>query len=155
MKWIVVTLAGLLACSAALADDWRREGSDAEKLEQLIRAMPNTAALMLQVGDRYNNLYWAARQGQWEYAGYQLAEMQGVLRRNMVTRPGRAEDLQAFMDDGFEGMEAAIEARNDELFLRAFEHMRGQCMACHAASGYEFIRLPAQPPRPDNPALYE
>ncbi|WP_077280020.1 hypothetical protein [Thioalkalivibrio denitrificans] len=154
-EWIVLILAGMLASSAALADDWRRDGSDAEKLEQLIRAMPNTAAIMLQVGERYNNLYWAARQGQWEYAGYQMAEMQGALRRNAVTRPGRAADIQKFLDEGFEGMEEAIEAQDDQRFFRSFEQMRGQCMVCHADSGYAFIKLPAQPPRPNNPALYQ
>ena len=154
-KWIVFGLAGLLSCSVAVADDWRSDGSDAEKLEQLIRAMPNTAALMLQVGDRYNNLYWAARQGQWEYAGYQMAEMQGALRRNAVTRPGRAANLQSFLDEGFEGMKEAIEAQDDERFFRSFEQMRGQCMSCHADTGYAFIAVPAQPPRPSNPALYQ
>lgn len=154
-KWVVFAAIGLLSGSVAVADDWRRDGSDAEKLEQLIRAMPNTAALMLQVGDRYNNLYWAARQGQWEYANYQMTEMQGVVRRNAVTRPGRADDLQKFLDEGFEGMEEAIEAQDDERFFGSFEQMRVQCMVCHANTGYGFIVIPAEPPLPSNAALHQ
>jgi hypothetical protein len=72
-----------------------------------------------------------------------------------VTRPGRAADIRTFLDEGFDGMAEAIEAEDQAGFFRSFERMRAQCMACHAASGYEFIRLPAQPPRPANPALYE
>lgn len=28
-KWIVFAVAGLLSCSVAVADDWRRDGKDA------------------------------------------------------------------------------------------------------------------------------
>ncbi len=145
---------GLAVTTVAAADDWRRTADESTKIDQLVRAMPNTADLMLHVGERYNNLYWAARQEQWDFAAYQAKELRGVLNRNKVTRPGRAADIDQFLELAWPEIEEATASRDWDRFEAAFGSMRSACLACHATTGYDFIGLPLVPQRPANPALH-
>lgn len=43
--------------------DWRKTGSDEEKLDNVVQVIPSTADIMFQMGERYRNLHWAGKQG--------------------------------------------------------------------------------------------
>ena len=103
MKAILIhalMLSGLLVAGGALGTDWRKEGDDAERLQKLVELVPGTAHWMIEMGDRYQNLYWAAKQGKWEFATYQSEEIEKLMQVVMLARPKRAASAQMFLDNG-------------------------------------------------------
>ena len=134
-------------------NDWRKTGSDKEKLNNVVKVIPSTADIMFQMGERYRNLYWAGKQGKWEFAQYQTEEMQSLIKELILTRPNRAATAQAFLLDAFKGFENAIEQKDWPKFQNAFALMREQCMICHRQNEHAFIVLNKTPPKGNSPAL--
>lgn len=157
--WILAALAALMMMTTAVADDhkqkdWRKDGSDAEKLENVIKATPSASRIMIEMGERYQNLYWAGKQGKWEFAEYQVEEMEALVKLLQLTRPSRAATAQDFLEaDAFEQLEEALEKKEWGAFYKAFDHMRAQCMICHARNDHAFITLPEHPATATSPVL--
>lgn len=134
-------------------NDWRKTGSDKEKLNHVVTVIPSTADIMFQMGERYRNLYWAGKQGKWEFAQYQMEEMQSLIKELILTRPNRAATAQAFLLDAFKEFENAIAQKDWLEFQGAFALMRERCMTCHRQNEHAFIVLNKKPPKGNSPAL--
>ena len=134
-------------------NDWRKTGSHDEKLNNVIKVIPSTADIMFQMGERYRNLYWAGKQGKWEFAHYQTEEMQSLIKELILTRPNRAATAQAFLLDAFKDFENAIAQKDWPEFQDAFALMRERCMTCHRQNEHAFIVLNKKPPKGNSPAL--
>ena len=134
-------------------NDWRKTGSHDEKLNNVIKVIPSTADIMFQMGERYRNLYWAGKQGKWEFAQYQTEEMQSLSKELILTRPNRAATAQAFLLDAFKDFENAIAQKDWPGFQSAFALMRERCMTCHRQNEHAFIVLNKTPPKGNSPAL--
>ena len=141
----------VLFSAVSLADrdddhgDWRKQASLEDKVEQLIKTMPSTANIMIEVGERYQDLYWAARLGKWAFAEYQLEEIESLVELLQITRPSRAATAEIFLEEGLEGFEAAFEEQDWDAFQRAFKGLNEQCMTCHVANDHGFIIVPLEP----------
>ncbi len=135
------------------ASDWRHKADSSNKLNNLIQVMPGASVIMLQMGERYRNLYWAAKQGKWKFAEYQIEEMQDLIQMLMITRPKRAKTATKFMQTAFTLFPAALKEKNWQQFSAAFENMQKQCMICHVANDHAFIVLPEQPRMGSSPVL--
>ena len=133
-------------------DDWRTRAKTADKVENLVKTIPGAADIMIVVGERYKNLYWAAKQGKWEFAEYQTEELEELIEKLQITRPKRAETAGEFLRAVFPGIRQAAASRKWSRFEPAFEHLRQQCMACHAKNDHGFITL-AIPKRASSPVL--
>ena len=134
-------------------DDWRHRAPAEEKIERLVKVMPGTSNLMLQMGERYRNLYWAARLGQWEFAAYQAEEMESLIRTLTVTRPGKRETAEHFLEKAFPMIEEAAASRDWNRFQKGFLKLREACMECHARNDHAFIVLPKNPKTASSPVL--
>lgn len=64
----IVLSVSVLFIPAVTATDWRKDGSPETKMDNVIKVIPSTVNIMFQVGERYKNLYWAAKQNNWEFA---------------------------------------------------------------------------------------
>ena len=149
-----VLMLGVLCAGAVVADsgkegdrDWRKQASLEDKVGQLIKALPSTANIMIEMGERYQDLYWAAKQGKWEFAEYQLEEIESLVELLQITRPGRAATARDFLDRGLRGFEPAFEAQDWKAFQGAFRNLHEQCMACHVDNDHGFIVVPPKPVR--------
>lgn len=147
-----IGLCAALFASTAQAEDWRTRAPTEQKVENLVKAMPGAATLMIEMGFRYQNLYWAAKQGKWEFAAYQVEEMEDLLKTLTITRPKRAKTAEAFLKTGFKEIEPALKARDAGRFEAGFEKMRQACMSCHAQNEHAFVQLPL-PKRAYSPVL--
>ena len=143
---------GVVLLSPAQAADWRESATQQDKVGKLVRVMPGASEIMLQVGERYKNLYWAAKQGKWEFAEYQTEELEELIEKLQITRPKRAETAGEFLRAVFPGIRQAAASRKWSRFEPAFEHLRRQCVACHARNDHGFITLPI-PKRASSPVL--
>lgn len=155
-KLPVLTTILMLTCSSAIAannSDWRKNGSHEEKLTNLVKVIPSTSDLMIQMGERYRNLYWAGKQGKWQFAEYQLEEMAGLIKTLKITRPKRSASIKDYFGHAFEPVETAIKNKNWKQFSVNFEVMRNHCMACHKVSNHGFIVLKPKPAKGNSPVL--
>jgi len=155
MKYVLCLLLTLSATTMSYAngDDWRKSASDDEKLEKIIKVIPSTSDIMFQMGNRYKNLYWAAKQGKWEFAEYQIEEMESLIKKLIITRPKRKETASNFLSYAFNGYEEAIEHKDWNDFQKSFNKMRQACEHCHQQNNHAFIKLQKSPSKGNSPAL--
>ncbi|KPK04463.1 MAG: hypothetical protein AMJ64_13590 [Betaproteobacteria bacterium SG8_39] len=142
----------LVGAAASANDDWRKSAPMDKKVDNLVQVMPGAANLMIEMGFRYQNLYWAAKQGKWEFAQYQAEEMEALLKTLMITRPKRAKTAEVFLKTGFAALEPVLKARDLPRFEAGFEKMRQACMTCHQQNEHAFVTLPL-PKRAYSPVL--
>lgn len=146
-RWGLAVVA-LALSGAVVADqkgDWRKGGDTAAKVEQIINTLPSTAHVMIEVGERYQNLYWAGKLGQWEFAEYQMEEISKLIELLQISAPKRAATSQVFLDHAMVEFEDAFKKKDWSTFLHAFRTMRGQCILCHNNNDHGFIVPPEHP----------
>ena len=104
-----------LAGGAFAASDWLK-GSTDEKLKTLAAVQPGLGTVMIEYANRYSNIYYAAKGGNWPLAAYQLKEALEIQEVGETTRPQRAESLKAFERAFLDPLSKAIEARDFKEF---------------------------------------
>lgn len=140
MKIYLVVVA-LLAYSVNISADWRKTGSQNQQVKQLVSSLPGAAHVMFELGERYKNIFYAARQGKWKFAEYQAEEIESLVRRLQITRPKRAKTAAVFLTQVFPELNKAIAKRDWKHFSSAFDGMKQQCEACHVSNDHAFILL--------------
>jgi hypothetical protein len=149
-KWqglTVLLLVWLTDGMAAAEDrkDWRKSGTTADKVEQILKTLPSTSHVMLEVGARYQDLYWAGKLGQWDFAAYQVEEIVKLIEMLQISSPKRAATAQVFLDHAVTEFDAALQKKEWETFQHAFGAMRAQCIVCHNSNDHGFIVPPEHP----------
>ena len=139
----------MVAAGAYAASDWLT-GSTDEKLKTLAGIQPGLGTVMIEYGNRYTDIYYAAKEGNWPLAAYQLKEALEIQEVGETTRPSRASALKAFEQSFLDPLGAAIQAKNFEQFDSAFKAGIQGCNGCHSALGFPFInyQLPSSAPSP-------
>lgn len=154
LKLLIVLLCLMpVLYSSAAEKDWRKSATDKEKLQNVINVMPGASSIMLQMGQRYSNLYWAAKQGKWAFANYQLEEIEELIATLMITRPKRAATAGAFLKTAFTHLPVAIKNQDQQQFDKAFTEMRNRCMQCHIQNDHAYIVLAPVPRKGNSPIL--
>ncbi len=138
-----------LAGGAYAASDWLK-GSTEEQLKTLAAVQPGLGTVMIEYGNRYSNIYYAAKAGNWPLAAYQLKETREIQDVGETTRPGRADALKAFERSFLDPLGKAIEERDFAGFETAFKAGTVGCNECHTGLGFPYIKyeLPGSPPAP-------
>lgn len=114
---------------------------DAEKFEAIEGQMGGFSKTMRRVGYRYNELYWAGDDENWDFAAYQLDKLESEVERGTVRRPAREASARSFLDEDVPSMREAIEAGDAEAFDEQFEAFTQACQTCHAQEGVAFIQV--------------
>ncbi len=158
MKKPLVLLISFMMTGSAVAannsnDDWRKAASAEKKMANIVKTLPGASTLMLQMGMRYQNLYWAAKQGKWQFAEYQAEEMEDLLHTLQITRPGRASTAQVFLDSMYPRILEATASKDWSRFKDAFHDLHNACMQCHVDNDHEFIVIPYEPKWASSPVL--
>ncbi|MBI3361645.1 MAG: hypothetical protein HY023_11115 [Chloroflexi bacterium] len=115
---------------------------------------PGLGTVMIEYGNRYSRMYFAAKAGNWDMAKYQLDEALEIQEVAEATRPGRAPMLKAFEEGYLKALDEAIVAQDAAKFDAAFKAAADGCNACHTASkganwkSYQYVKI--QVPKTDN-----
>jgi len=138
-----------LAGGAYAASDWLK-GSTDEQLKTLAAIQPGLGTVMIEYANRYSDIFYAAKGGNWPLAAYQLKEMREIQEVGETTRPGRADALKAFEQSFLDPLQKTIEAKDVQNFETAFKSGIQGCDGCHAALGFPYIKyeIPSSPPSP-------
>lgn len=112
-----------------------------KQIDEIKGALPKFAIPMREVGDRFQNIYFAAKGGNWALAAYMSKYMNGALNPAKVTKPDEYKIWQGFYEDTFDPVNKAIQAKDIKAFEKAHAAAIDGCNGCHAASGYPFIKV--------------
>ena len=117
-------------------------------IDDLAVIQPGLARIMPEIGQRYWKLYYAAKEGNWTLAQFQLEEIQGLMELGIITRPKYQEHLETFMKDDLGAVEEGIKARNWKTVEEAFQQGIRNANDYHKLNDKEFIvwKLPDYPP---------
>jgi len=116
----------------------------AAELNDVIGVLPKFAIPMREVGDRFQNMYFAAKGGNWGLAFYMSKYMNGAMNPAKVTKPDEYPLWASFYTDKFAPVNKAIMAKDVTAFEKAYTAAIKECNACHSAMGYGFIKVVKQ-----------
>lgn len=136
--------------ASALAADTETQG----QLDAIKAALPKFAIPMREVGDRFQNIYFAAKGGNWALAAYMSKYMNGALNPAKLTKPEEYGMWKRFYEDKFGPVEKAIQAKNFAEFDTAYTKVIDDCNSCHRKSDYGFIKVVKLSSPPDQGVDY-
>lgn len=128
------------------------------EVERLKGIVPDQAHAMQDVDYHFCNLWFAANQGNWPLASFYFNETRSHLRWAVRIIPVRKDNagqevklqdiLQAVENSPLKQVEEAIQAKDREKFVAAYEFTLTTCYSCHKAADKPYLR----PRIPDHPA---
>ena len=149
-----VALAAVLlgaGTGSAMAD----EAALQKQIDEVRSALPKFAIPMREVGDRFQNMYFAAKDGNWALAAYMSKYMNGSMNPASVTKPAEYKVWKGFYDDTFTNVNKAIMAKDWKGFDTAYNAVIADCNNCHKGMGYGFIKVVKMSAPADNGIDYK
>jgi len=110
-----------------------------EQIHALADIQPGLGTVMMEYGNRYSTMWFAAKNGNWGLAAYQLKEQREIQEVGETTRPARAPLLKAFEANYLDPIDAAIQAKDWKKFNAAWNNGVKGCNACHTGLGFSYI----------------
>lgn len=129
----------VLASTGVFAQDAPKDVQ--KQIDEIKSVLPKFAIPMREVGDRFQNMYFAAKGGNSALAAYMSKYMNGAMGPASVTRPDEYKTWKNFYDNTFAPVTKAIQAKDFKAFDAAYTSTIKACNGCHAGMGYGFIQL--------------
>ncbi len=152
VRVIVVTgliVAGTSLCASAAGEDMQKQ------IDGIMGALPKFAVPMREVGDRFQNMYFAAEGGNWGLASYMAKYMDKAMNPAKVTKPKEYPDWRSFVDTDFAPVTKAIAAEDIGAFKKEYTAVISSCNECHSGMGYGFIKVVKLASPPDQGIEYK
>jgi hypothetical protein len=141
-----IMLAVVLAASRS-----RAEEPQAASPTQAIPYLPSVSDLMIAtIQPRHRRLWQAAQNKDWGFAAYEVGNLQGAFKRVGEAHPTEndiplPEMITSVTDTPLKALAAAIDAKDETGFSKAYADLTDSCNACHQALGHGVvvIRVPS------------
>ena len=141
----IILILGLVACNKktdkeTAQGDWIKgtETQQIKTIEKQFRGFDNT---MVETGYRYQELYWAGQDQNWEYADYQLEKIKLAIENGLERRPKRAKSAEYFLTYVLPEMRKSLEKKDTVIFNKGFQTMTINCNSCHAMEKVPFFKV--------------
>lgn len=121
--------------ATAATDDLKKQ------IDEVKGALPKFAIPMREVGDRFDNMYVAAKGGNWALAKYMSSYMFKSMGAAKVTKPNEYPAWESFYKGAFDPVNKAIDAKDFAAFDKAYTGVIDSCNGCHASMGYKYIKI--------------
>src|SRR5947209_12080171 len=131
-----------LTASSAFAQDPTKDLQ--KQIDQVKSALPKFAIPMREVGDRFQNMYFAAKGGNWALAAYMSKYMNGAMTPASLTKPAEYKEWKEFYTKDFGPVNKAIQAKDWAAFDASYNGVISTCNQCHQSMEYGFIRVVKQ-----------
>lgn len=113
---------------------------DRERFRRIQIYAGGTYEQMWQVGYRYEQVYRAIVDENWQLGLHHWTKLRDVLNVALMKRPNRTPNAEAiFLDDTWERLEQALEGTQANVIRETFLTQRAACMACHVAEQMAFL----------------
>ncbi len=124
------------------------QGDSNERWTTVARQLRGLDVAMVEMGYRYEELYWAGADANWAFAHYQLTKMKLTLENALVRRPKRRPSAEALFLPSLDEMKRAVAGKERRGFEEAFAGLTAACNSCHVAEGVPSFRVERPPDRP-------
>lgn len=144
--FFITIILNLFACkrnneNRAVGTDGWLKGDETQKIETIAKHLRGFDMAMVETGYRYQELYWAGKDENWEYATYQAEKIRTTIENGLERRPKRTASAQNFLNVALPQMDSAIESKDTLYFRQAFDALTANCIACHALEKVPFITV--------------
>ena len=153
IKTRTACIATLFALSGGIAA--AAEADLQKQIDEVRGALPKFAIPMREVGDRFQNIYFAAKDGNWALAAYMAKYMNGSMNPASVTKPSEYAVWKGFYENTFAPVNKAIMAKDWKALDTAYTAVISDCNGCHKAMGYGFIQVVKMSTPADNGIDYK
>ena len=112
-----------------------------KQIDDIKGVIPKFAIPMREVGDRFQNMYFAAKGGNWGLAAYMSKYMDGAMKPASLTKPAEYAMWKQFYENTFAPVNKAIQAQDWKAFEKEYTSVINGCNNCHFGMGYGFIKV--------------
>ena len=145
MKSITFTLTILILLSCrnnqqAAKGEWI-SGTNEEQLKTIEKHLRGFDIAMIEVDYRYQELYWAGKDNNWDYASYQLDKIKLTIENALQRRPKRINSAENFLQNVLPEMKKTLQSRDTAAFTKTFEMLTLNCNRCHIAENVSFFTV--------------
>ncbi len=110
--------------------DWIK-GSEGKKLKTIEKQFRGFDMAMVETGYRYQTLYWAGQNGNWQYAEYQAGKINKAIVNGLERRPKRSKSANFFLNESLPTLQEAILSKDKAKFNESFGELTKSCNQCH------------------------
>jgi hypothetical protein len=128
MLKLATAIAGLLVLVSACRAE---EASSAESNE------PNIGDVMSFQQERHFKLWFAGRAGNWPLADYEIGKLKDGF--DDIDKMLGGETVQKAVGAPISAIEKAIESKDKDSFVRAFDQLTAGCNSCHRTLDHAFV----------------
>jgi hypothetical protein len=119
---------------------WLKALPAEKQIDAIDRQLRGFDMAMVEVGYRYTEMYFAAIEGNWDYALYTGEKIAWAMQNGFERRPKRrANGEEIFFKGAYPEVLAAIKKKDMAQFKARFEEMTTTCNACHTAEKVQFM----------------
>jgi len=101
--------------------------------------LPRLGEMMVQQQMRHIKLWFAGDAGNWPLADYEIDQLKDGF--DDVAKLLGGDLAQQHVGGGMSQLEKAIDARDHDAFVSAFDQLSAGCNACHRTLGHAFIMI--------------
>ncbi len=148
MKKIVIFLLLSFSCIYAqnnysTKSNWLLETNNSEeKFKAIQKQFRGFDLAMVEVGYRFNTLYFALKDKNYDLAHYQLDKIKKSIENGIQRRPKRKENSKImFLDGQYKIMKEALNKKDEKHIWQEYENTKKLCNACHSAERVPFIEV--------------
>jgi hypothetical protein len=151
IRWIASVVLALLAlaggigirvASAQQPGGWLRALPPEKQMDAIDRQFRGFDLAMFEVNYRYIETYFAAIEGNWDYALYTAEKLAWAMENGFERRPKRRANGEAiFLKAAYPPVIDAIKKKDIALFKQRFDVLRASCNGCHVAEKVPFITI--------------
>jgi hypothetical protein len=143
-----LAIPGMIIAGIALATvHSAAAGPEAAPSPAATQYLPSISDLMIAtIQPRHRRLWQAARSKNWDFAGYELGNLHGALRRVGEAHPTEQNIsfptmVASVTDQPFKELDTAIKAKDAGAFAKAYADLTDGCNACHQALNHDVIAI--------------
>src|SRR3954471_12716538 len=138
---VVIVAIGLATSSSIAA------GPEAVPSPQSTGYLPSISDLMIAtIQPRHERLWQAGQDGNWDFAGYELGNLQGAFNRLGHAHPTEHDislpDMIATVtEQPFKELSTAIQSKDGAAFTKAYGDLTDACNSCHQALNHGVVEI--------------
>ena len=142
-----MALAAVGLTLSAIAVPARAEENLRQEIREIKAVLPKFGIPMREVGERFQNMYFAAQAGNWGLAQYMSKSMNAAMDSVRVSQAYLYPFWNSFYKGYFDPVNKAILAEDLKAFDKEFAAAIAKCNDCHYQMGFQFVKV-VQPPAP-------
>ncbi len=141
---LILILVVLTACSRTetvqVEGKWIK-GNAQEQINTIEKQFRGFDMAMVETGYRYQELYWAGKDKNWDYANYQLKKIEKTIKNGLERRPKRAQSAQHILSTVLPELQQSISNHDSLQFNAKFNTLTINCNACHLMERVPFFTV--------------